>query len=426
MLCINLCVRSNLRQNTTMVIKLINLFLRGTTLLSKFVLIFILARYLSEEDVGRYGLLAATIAYGGCTLGVEFYTYSTRKILATPKELWADRLRDSSVFYAISYAIWLPLFLLLFEFSILPYKMLLMVYPLLILEHIGMEFNRFFIVVSEVLFASFLIFLRTSAWILVVIPCLITAPVSRNLELIFIAWGSGSLLACILGGLKIKKMILLPFQNPIDWSWIFTGFKRASLFYVSSMSLLSLHVLDRYLIEYLWGYHLLSSYVLFSGISNALGTFLDAGVFVFHYPKMITAYNEQNKEAFYRILISMSKQTVLLAVAFCITVYFLLDVLLAWLDKSVYYDNVNYCYWLLLVAVMKALSLLPHYALYACNVDKPIVQSNVLSFILFLILGGISLFQVGSLTVPMMLICCFALQLAWCGMAWRKCSKVAL
>lgn len=41
--------------------RLLNLVLRGTTLVSKFALLFVLAKFLEPLEVGLYGLFSATI-----------------------------------------------------------------------------------------------------------------------------------------------------------------------------------------------------------------------------------------------------------------------------------------------------------------------------------------------------------------------------
>jgi hypothetical protein len=53
-------------------IRLINISLRGMTLVSKFLLIFFLAGFLEPKELGLYGLLAATIGYSMYLLGFEF------------------------------------------------------------------------------------------------------------------------------------------------------------------------------------------------------------------------------------------------------------------------------------------------------------------------------------------------------------------
>ena len=66
--------------------RFLNLVLRGSTLASKFALIFVLAKFLEPAEVGLYGLFSATIFYCLMALGFDFYTYSTREIIVSDKK----------------------------------------------------------------------------------------------------------------------------------------------------------------------------------------------------------------------------------------------------------------------------------------------------------------------------------------------------
>ncbi|EGN4249425.1 polysaccharide biosynthesis protein, partial [Salmonella enterica] len=59
--------------------------LRGFTLLTKFIFIILLARFLQTSDLGLYGLISAAVGYGIFIVGFEFYTYSTREIINSHK-----------------------------------------------------------------------------------------------------------------------------------------------------------------------------------------------------------------------------------------------------------------------------------------------------------------------------------------------------
>lgn len=61
----------------------VNLLLHTATLVSKFALVFVLAKFLESAEVGLYGLLVATIAFVVGALGFSFYTYSTRELIAS-------------------------------------------------------------------------------------------------------------------------------------------------------------------------------------------------------------------------------------------------------------------------------------------------------------------------------------------------------
>ncbi|MDC4746794.1 hypothetical protein NQ846_17000, partial [Acinetobacter baumannii] len=60
--------------------KLINLGLRGLTVLFKASLIFYIAKELNTSDMAIYGVFAAIITYFMYFVGLDFYTYYTREI----------------------------------------------------------------------------------------------------------------------------------------------------------------------------------------------------------------------------------------------------------------------------------------------------------------------------------------------------------
>ena len=61
--------------------KLINIFLRGSTLLSRVILFLFIAKYLEPNQVGLFGLVLASIYLSVYAVGLEFYVYSTRELL---------------------------------------------------------------------------------------------------------------------------------------------------------------------------------------------------------------------------------------------------------------------------------------------------------------------------------------------------------
>src|SRR5690606_25846415 len=89
--------------------RLLNVALRGTTLVSKFLLVFVLAKFIDPAGVGVYGLLAAAVAYGLLVVGVEFYAYSTREIIGKPRSLWLALMRDQAIFYVLVYVALTPI-----------------------------------------------------------------------------------------------------------------------------------------------------------------------------------------------------------------------------------------------------------------------------------------------------------------------------
>jgi hypothetical protein len=89
--------------------RLVNIGLRGTTLCTRFLFVFFLARYVTPASVGYYGLFTATVSYALYLVGLDFYTYNTRELLRVPREQHGRMIRDQAVLAAGLYALFLPL-----------------------------------------------------------------------------------------------------------------------------------------------------------------------------------------------------------------------------------------------------------------------------------------------------------------------------
>ena len=96
--------------------KLANVGLRGITLVSKFALLLVLAKYLEPSDVGLYGLIAVTVAYGMYPLGFEFYTYSTREVIKAESAKKGQYLKSQMMLHVLLYVLVLPIFTLIFYY----------------------------------------------------------------------------------------------------------------------------------------------------------------------------------------------------------------------------------------------------------------------------------------------------------------------
>ncbi len=69
--------------------RLLNVALRGLSMGSRFLLIFALAKLLSPTELGLFGLMMATVSISVLIIGVDYYTYTQRELLARPVEQWS-------------------------------------------------------------------------------------------------------------------------------------------------------------------------------------------------------------------------------------------------------------------------------------------------------------------------------------------------
>ncbi|THF63128.1 hypothetical protein E6C76_17940 [Pseudothauera nasutitermitis] len=406
--------------------RLLNLILRAATLVSKFALIFVLAKFLEPAEVGLYGLLAATVLYVLMALGFDFYTFSTRELIVTDRRNWAGMLRDQGVFYGITYTALFPLCLLLFWLGLLPWHLAVWFFPLLALEHLAQELNRLLVAISEPLWASAVLFVRSGAWAVVATLWMWLDPGQRSLAFVLAAWTTGVFAACGLGVWRMRNLDSASLRRAIDWQWIRQGIRIAFPFVLATLSLRALYTVDRYWIEALGGLEVLAAYVLFVGIANAIMSFLDAAVFTFAYPALIATAGKGDQTAFDGQMRRLGQHTLAVTAGLSVAAILCAGPVIDWLDRPSYSQHFTLLYWTVLAAALFGLSMVPHYGLYARRKDRPIILSHLASLPLFCIatlaLGPL----LGIAAVPAAMASAFLfLLLAKLG-AFKRCGPLAV
>lgn len=394
--------------------------MHGATLASRFLLIFFLARFLEPAQLGLYGLLTATIGYSLYLLGLDFYTFTTREVLKRERHEWGGLLKDQGALSLVLYAVFIPLLSLIFVKGLLPWNLAVWFFPLLVLEHINQELGRLLIAISQQLLASVILFIRQGTWAIAVTALMAVEPTSRSLDYVLGAWTVAGVTAVLIGAYRLTQLGIGGWHKKVDWSWIVTGLKVSIPLLVATLGLRGVFTLDRYWLQTLGGLEIVGAYVLFMGISGALMAFLDAGVFAFSYPGLISAHQKKQPEMFQKILRLLLVQTLMLTVAFIVVSLLLLSPLLSWLGNPLYTAQ-QYLYpWVLITTVLFALSMVPHFALYAQGIDRPIIHSHIASLFVFVMTTWLFSQRWPLLAVPLGLCAAFALILVWKTWAFFK------
>lgn len=404
--------------------RLFNLALRGVTLASKFLLIFFLARFLEPAELGLYGLLAATIGYALYLLGLDFYTYTTRELLKRDREEWGGLLKDQGALTLVLYVLFVPLLSLVFATGTLPWPMAGWFFGLIVLEHLNQELMRLLIAISRPVLANVVLFLRQGAWAVIATALMFFDPETRNLETVLLAWTLGGLAALLLAAGRLCQLRIGGWRKRVDWSWIRQGVKVAVPMLVATLAIRGVFTLDRYWLEALSGLEVLGAYVLFMGIGNAMMSFLDAGVFAFLYPGLISAFQKGDADAFRQGVKRFFIQTTVFSLCFALVALVLIDPLLSWLDKPLYREQQGMFPWILLAIFLYALGMIPHYALYAQGRDRPLIHSHIASLVIFIPATWLFSIHWPHLAVPLGLSVAFFLILVWKTTAYFRLTPV--
>lgn len=397
-----------------------NIALRGITLGCRFLLIFFLARFLEPAQLGLYGLLTATIGYSLYLLGFDFYTFTTREVLKRERNEWGGLLKNQGALSLVLYVIFIPLLSFIFVKKLLPWNLAGWFFTLLVLEHLNQELGRLLVAISEQLLASIMLFLRQGTWAIAVTALMVFEPTTRSLDYVFGAWVVAGLIAVVVGAYRLAQLGIGGWHKKIDWKWIATGLKVSIPFLVATLALRGIFTFDRYWLQSLAGLEMVGAYVLFMGIAGTLMAFLDAGVFAFSYPGLISAYINKEPALFNKNLRKLFIQTCMLSVGFAVVSLLMLSPLLAWLGNAVYLKQQYFYSWVLVIMVLYALGMVPHYALYAQGLDRPIILSHIVSLVVFTIATWLFSQIWPLLAVPLGLCFAFSFILIWKTWAFYK------
>lgn len=397
---------------------MLNIGLHGTTLATRFLFVFALAKYLDPASVGYYGLFTATVGYSLYFVGLDFYTYVTRDMVKTKPTERGRLLKNQAALSAVLYIAFIPVGVAVLAQGNWPMQLLLWFVPILVLEHFNQEVFRLLVALSEQITASLILFLRQGSWALVAVALLIWEPGSRELPYVIALWACSGALAAMVGLIKIRSLKMGGWDSATDWNWIKKGVRVSMALLAATLAIRGVNTIDRYWMDAIGGLQAVAAYVLFYGVASSLMTLLDAGVFSFTYPALIRLHH-QNEKALARAKV---RQMLLLAVlssaVFTLISWSLLPHLLRWINKPTYFEFLHLYPWILSAVVIWVVSMVPHYALYAQGHDRPIIHSHLLALPVFLLSTWLASNGFSTLAVPIGLNAAFAAILGWKSTAY--------
>ena len=359
-----------------------NLILRGLTLVSKFILLLFIARCLSPENLGIYGLVSVSITISLYFLGMDFYAFNSREIIAQSEDGCAPLIRDQLVFHGLVYLIILPLLIILFVFDFIAWQYIGWFYALLILEHLSQESNRLLITLSRPTMANIVLFLRSGIWVYAVVGTGYFYRDTRTLQFIWLMWCLGGILCVLmtiftLRNLNWKKT----FNLSVDWQWLKRGFLKSMPFFGSTVAILGVQYADRFFIQNYHGEAMVGVYTFYANISNVLQTFIFTGVIAILYPKIIDAFQKRKYDEYKALMRKMSVGIIGGVVIFSGIAIVSIVPLLKLVNKTIYNDYLT-VFWILLAKIsILVICSIPHYGLFVRHKDRQIFISTLVAVI---------------------------------------------
>lgn len=361
--------------------------LRLLSMASRFVLLLILLKNASPDVVGTYGLLSASVAFLSLIVGADFYQYAQRELITLPQSHRSFVLQHQAIVIAGLYAVLLPLSYLAFVLGFLPYDLLLPFLGLSIVEHLGQELGRALTSMAKPLVAGWVLFLRTAAWVWLLA---VQGEHSITLNEIIMAWTAGSLSGLALAAFFVYNLTKPWKRWPLDTAWIQAGLKQALLYFSATVALKGITTADRYMMQHTSSAEVVGAYVAYIGIAMTLINLLDASVFSQLYPKLVRHKSAGDDHAYQQAYRSLRNQTWVMSILASLLCAIAAPYIFKWAHKPVYIDHLDIFYVIVIAVFFYAVSMVPHYGLYAERKDVPIVATQVIAILPFSIVFGIS------------------------------------
>tara|TARA_R110000868_G_scaffold150063_3_gene372969 strand:+ start:29884 stop:31113 length:1230 start_codon:yes stop_codon:yes gene_type:complete len=353
--------------------KILNIVLRGITIVLKFVLSIIVIKKISIEEYGTYGLFQSTVIILTFIVGFDFYSYSSREILSKGIETFNYYFKNQLIFHLVTYLIILPLSYFLFYWKIVDFKYVYLFILILLSEHISQEVYRMLIVIKKTVAATFVLFIRSGIWVVLLYLFWELNIMEANLKSILVLWSVGAVLSVIIG------LFYLDFKwaTGFDINWIKKGVIVAIPFFIGTILYKLIEFSGRYFLNYYHSSKEVGVFTFFSSIANILFVFVQTIVIIELFPSLLES-KSKSYEKFSEKLKIFEKQIFIYSIIG--TVLSLLGIypLLHFLDKTVLFDSIFSYIILLLSSAFFSFSFVSHYALYSFNLDWKILKATLI------------------------------------------------
>lgn len=381
--------------------------LRATSLGARFVLVLSVAAVLPLSEVGIFGLIWGTVALLVLVVGLDFYTFSNRFMIANGKEFHRYALLRQGEIHAIAYVVFSLCAGIVILLGLLPAEVVLWTLALTISEHFAQETYRVLVTFDDQVYANAMLFLRAGGWAILAAGIIWLWAPGRSVFTVLTLWLAGSISAGVLGAARFKKLHLLDDGAWLSHSHILQGLRVSGRFFVGTISLSVVLTADRFLVGGLISLDVAGVYAVYVGMAAGLRALLDAGVLAFSLPRILRSGAAGDRQELKRLLLRTSILVLGLAllISTCIGAggWLLSEVLL-----SHAYQEYFFMLPFALVAMVLMLVSMPSYqVLYAMGHDRVLLAANLVTVAVFF--GGTFLLATRVPDLAVSVSCCLAM-----------------
>lgn len=365
--------------------------LRALTLLSRFVLMFFLARVLSPAEVGLFGLYWAGLQLASSLQTLDVYSYTVRIFL----DPTSDIKRTTSLhmgFVTASIFLLTPISTFFFAKGGAGIsESLLIVFLLhLPLEIISTDVGRLLIPLGKPLLSNTLLFIRSGLWTFPFIGLAYFNQLDSEIFTVVKFWLAGSALAAILSLLSIYRATE-GFPLPtVDIQWIKKALIGTGLFFIATLLFRTVLGIDRFIVSHFWGLDAAGIYSLFASVCLGVLGLLESGVSALHYPELVRNIQKRDKYSVKTSLASFTRKNNIATGGLMVSILILFPIASSIYLNSNYNSEIGVFFAIAFGVAIYCLSMPYHYVIYGFRADNIMVYIYTSAFVV-LILSAIIL-----------------------------------
>lgn len=365
---------------------------RSASLILKFALTVFIAKFLSFDILGIYGLLMATTVMAPSLLGLAIMHVYIRDAVTQSHEKIVKNLKFYARYISNLYFVLVVIALI---YGVLADQALLalLIISIIFLEHINNDVYNLMLNLSKQLSSNILHFIRSGLWMLIFMVVAYNVPSLRTLEVLLIFWLSGSVIS-LLGFIYIVKGWPWKLKNePIAFvPWLKKEFAFSRTMYANNVTISVGQYINHFLVLAFLGLELTGIYVFFMQISSAMSNLLMTGIGQIARPKLVKAFKE-NDDQYGSIYKKCMRHTIFLAIFMSVisipVVYLVLSYVI---EKPLALAWYPVFFPIIALFIFTMIRLVNDMVFYSNFRDDLILKQGLLSTILGLILGVVFIY----------------------------------
>ena len=377
--------------------KALSVFLRVSSLAAKLLLTLYMGRYLSLGELGVYGLVFSAVMITTGVLGARLDYIVGRDLVGAKPEQACHILRDQTAFYGGNFLLF-ALVMAVLGFSGLASPVILMsVFAISVFESMASVFASNLISLGHPLLSTFLFFVRSGLWCVIVVAVGLLYPETRSVESILFAWTLGAALGVMLPfwfwrSLPWRKILPLP----IDRVWLKASLKKSAPVWLGTIGAMTASSMDRFVVSAYLDLEKVGVVTFYSSFAFALLSLVHSGFFSFSYPRLIDLHKKGETKAFKEEAISTGIEVSLFVLAAALFLGVLMPISAPFFGKPELAAEAL-TFWLMLCAIwIRSVSDSFYFVLYAKGKDKPLWLGDLL-YLVPVIAGNVLLVPVFAL-----------------------------